>query len=375
VVSEIKVARVAPRSTLATTLGQMGLSNNDVTAVLDAMRPIFDFRKSRIGDQIRTTSKDGKLELVEYRSSPLNEWFVERDGDKLVGKKREIEIEKKVATVDIAIGTSLYDAMIAAGEDPSLAVDVADVLAWDVDFYRDVRRGDRLRVVVEKELSRGKTLRYGTILGARYEGELTGSKRFLRYTPVSGDPSYFDEKGNAAKRAFLKSPLKYVHITSGFGGRKHPLLGYQQQHQGVDFAAAIGTPVWAVADGTVTRVVHGDPGGGNFVFVRHSNGFETGYLHLSQFGEGVHIGARVRQKQIIAFSGNTGMSTGPHLHFAMKRNGSYVNPLGQKFPHAEPLPKNELPRFMEQTADIAQMLNAEIVAELAPSAPSEVGTP
>ena len=363
-VFEIKVARIAPRMTLATTLEAMGLGGNQVAAVIEALRGSFDFRKSRVGDQVRLVLKESEVQSVEYRASATREWLVRRDGERLLGAQREVAVQTWVEAVDIAVATSLYEAMGVAGEDPSLAVEVADVFAWDIDFYRDVRRGDRLRVVVEKQFAQGRLLRYGQILGARYEGELVGSKRYLRYTPVSGEPSYFDEKGNSAKKAFLKSPLKYVHVTSRFGGRKHPLLGYYHTHQGVDFAAAIGPPVWSVADGTVTRAVRGDRAAGNFVFVRHANGIETGYLHLSRFAEGVRVGARVKQKQVIAYSGNTGRSTGPHLHFAMKRGGKHINPLTQRFPRAKPLPAEELGRFAQETAEVAKMLDAEILAQI-----------
>ncbi len=359
---DIRVGRVAKNKTLAAALSELGLAAEQVSQVIGALKGVFDFRKSRVGDQVRVAQVEGRVESVEVRSSPVDEWLVSRDGEKLVGIKKPVEVEKKVLTVDLAVGSSLYEAMAEAGEDSSLAVELADVFAWDVDFYRDVRKGDRVRVVVEKEFAQGRLLRYGEILGARYEGSQVGSKRLLRYTPEGGTPTYFDEKGTSAKKSFLKSPLKYVHITSGFGGRVNPLSGFQQNHLGVDYAAELGTPVWAVADGTVTQVVHGDPGGGNYVFLRHINGFETGYLHLSRFAEGIHVGARVHQKQVIAYSGTTGMSTGPHLHFAMKRGGGYINPLTQRFPRADPLPKEELERFHERIGHVASLLDAEIVA-------------
>jgi murein DD-endopeptidase MepM/ murein hydrolase activator NlpD len=360
---DIKVARVGKNKTIASTLAEMGLGGDEVTEVIGALRGIFDFRKSRVGDQVRLTrTSEGRLESMEYRASPIDEWLVQRQSDALVAEKRAVEIDEQLATVDIAVSSSLYEAMLGLGEDPSLAVAIADVFAWDVDFYRDVRKGDRVRVIVEKSFARGRLLRYGEILGVRYEGSAVGNRRLLRYTPLASTPSYFDEKGNSAKKTFLKSPLKYVHITSRFGGRRHPLMDYYQNHLGVDYGAQVGTPVWSVADGTITRVVRGDPGGGNFLFVRHANGFETGYLHLSRFAEGIHVGSRVRQKQVVAFTGNTGLSTGPHLHYAMKRGGVYINPITQRFPRPEPLPKAEIPRFLEETAHVAALLDAELIA-------------
>lgn len=367
-VFDIRVGRVEKNKTLAAALSGLGLASEQVSEVIGALKGVFDFRKTRVGDQVRIAQVGGRLESVEVRSSPVDEWLVSRDGEKLVGVKRPVVVEKKVLAVDLAVDSSLYEAMADAGEESSLAVEIADVFAWDVDFYRDVRKGDKVRVVVEKEFVQGRLLRYGEILGARYEGSQVGSKRLLRYTPDGGTPTYFDEKGNSAKKSFLKSPLKYVRITSRFGGRINPLSGFQQNHAGVDYAAELGTPVWAVADGTVTQAVRGDPGGGNYLFLRHMNGFETGYLHLSRFAEGLHVGARVHQKQVIAYSGSTGMSTGPHLHYAMKRGGGYINPLAQRFPRADPLPKDEIERFHERTAHVASVLDAEIVAARAEAA-------
>lgn len=366
-VFEVRSGRVARNKTLAACLDDLGLSAEENRAIIAALKGVFDFRKVRVGDQVRLSRKDGRLETVEIRRSELDEWLVTRAAEGYSASKRVIEIETRRASVELAVRSSVYEATAEAGEDPSLAVEIADVLAWDIDFYRDVRTGDRIRVVVDKVYARGRLLRYGDIHGVRYDGSLVGSKRLMRYTALSGETSFFDEKGTSAKKPFLKSPLKFVHITSRYGGRKHPVSGYQHNHQGVDFAAAIGTPVWAVGDGVVTRVVRGDRGGGNYLFLRHTNGYETGYLHLSRFADGIHVGSRVSQKQVIAYTGNTGTSTGPHLHYAMKRGGHYMNPLAVKLPRAEPLTKKEMPRFQEAVSEITALLDAELVATLVPS--------
>jgi murein DD-endopeptidase MepM/ murein hydrolase activator NlpD len=361
---DVQVARVKPRKTLATTLVDLGLPNAQVNEIIGALSGVFEFRKSRAGDQIRVTSRQGQVEYLEYRSSPVDEWYVRRDGERMVAGKRPIEVEKRVVSVGLSVESSLYESMVTAGEDPSLAMAIADVFAWDVDFYVDVRKGDQVRVVVEKYLTRGRVLRYGEVLGASYEGSSVGGKRYLRYTPLTGSASYFDENGRSAKRPFLRSPLKYSVVTSGFGTRalKLPYASYVHQHQGIDYAAAPGTPVWAVADGTVSRAVYGDRTAGNYIFLRHANGLETGYLHLSKLGEGIRVGARVEQKQVIGFTGATGMVTGPHLHYAVRRGGGFMNPNSLKFPRSEPLPKAELPRFLEQTTELAARLSAVQIA-------------
>jgi murein DD-endopeptidase MepM/ murein hydrolase activator NlpD len=357
----VKNRRIEPNQPLAVALQAAELPPEQVAAVINALEGVFDFRKSRVGDQFRLVIRDGELDFFGYRQSAVDEWQVRRDGDKYVGSKRSIEVEKQVALVALEINSSLYEAALEAGEDPLIGLVLADVFAWDIDFYRDVRKGDRARALVEKFVAKGRILRYGEVLAASYEGGAVGTRRVFRYQLPDGHRGYFQQDGSSARKAFLKSPLKYAHVTSGFGSRFHPVLQYVKAHNGVDYAASIGTPVWAVADGMVT-VAHNTGAGGNTVCLRHANGFETCYLHLSKYGPGVRQGARVSQKQVIAYTGNTGRSTGPHLHYALKRNGHYVNPLNQNFPRAEPVPKKLMTDFLSHMAPLAEQLDAVTVA-------------
>jgi murein DD-endopeptidase MepM/ murein hydrolase activator NlpD len=235
----------------------------------------------------------------------------------------------------------------------------ADVLAWDVDFYQDVRAGDRMRIVVEKVFADGKLLRYGEVLAAEYQGGATGRKRLFRYTDPDGQTSYYDDDGSSARRGFLKSPLKYAHVTSKFGNRVHPVLGYTRAHEGVDYGAPVGTPVWAVGDGTV-RTAGWKGGCGKAVELRHRNGFETVYCHLSAIA--VSAGKPVSQKQIIGYVGQTGLATGPHLHYAVKRGGGFVNPLQLKIPRDAPVPAKWMDDFHAKVAPLQHELAADAVA-------------
>jgi len=353
--------RIERNQVLATALRAAGLDGGQTDRVVGALQGVFDFRKSRVGDQLRLVFRDGELDHFDYRQGPVDEWQVRRDGEKYVARKREVEVETQVTRVELEVASSLYDAAVTAKEDPTIAMALADVFAWDIDFYVDVRKGDRVRCLVERVLSKGRLLRYGEVLAAEYRGESVGTKRVFRWQLPDGEWSYFQEDGTSARKAFLKSPLKFAHVTSRFGMRFHPVLEYLKAHQGVDYAAVVGTPVWSVADGTVT--VAGNTGaGGNSVCVRHRNGFETCYLHLSSYAAGVRSGARVAQKQVIGYSGNTGRTTGPHLHFAMKRNGAFVNPLNQKFPRSEPVPPTLLARFRDAVTPIAASLDAPSLA-------------
>ncbi|HVO21456.1 MAG TPA: M23 family metallopeptidase, partial [Anaeromyxobacter sp.] len=218
---------------------------------------------------------------------------------------------------------------------------------------------DLLRVVVQKVFADGKLLRYGDVLAAEYAGAATGTKRLFRYTDPDGQTSYFDESGQSARRGFLKSPLKLARITSGYGNRVHPLLGYEKAHQGVDYGAPEGTPVWAVGDGVVEQ--SGWNGGcGKSVTLRHRNGLETLYCHLSAVA--VSAGKPVAQKQVIGYVGSTGLATGPHLHYAVRKAGSFVNPLKLQIPRDAPVPDRYLQAYQQAIAPLRDRLEGKPVA-------------
>jgi murein DD-endopeptidase MepM/ murein hydrolase activator NlpD len=358
----IKNRRLEKNQTVARALFDAGLDEVTVNALHGALSAAeFNFKKARPGDQLRLVFRHGQLDVLDYRRSLLTEWQVRRDGERYVGRKREIEREQRTETVELSVESSVWDAAIAAGERPDIAITLSDVFAWDVDFYRDVQKGDRMRAVVEKIIHKGRTLEYGRVLAAEYVGSSVGTKRSFRYKLPDGTESFFTEDGLSARKTFLKSPLKYAHVTSGFGSRFHPVLNYVGNHNGVDYHAPIGTPVWAVSDGTVTRAGW-DDGGGNIVCVKHVMSFESCYMHLSRIL--VKAGQRIAQKTILAESGNTGrLTTGPHLHFGLKRGGGWVNPLNQNFPRADPLPKALLEDFKASIAEVATRLAARSVAE------------
>jgi murein DD-endopeptidase MepM/ murein hydrolase activator NlpD len=335
-----------------------------VNAVVHALRDTFPFRRAKPGDQLRVERIEGQagLRRFTYRQGPADEWIVQPDGSgTLQARKREVSITREVALVAVDIANSVYDSLHRSGEDPALAAAAADVLAWDVDFYQDVHPGDRLKLLVEKVLAEGKLLRYGDVLAAEYHGSATGLKRLFRYAEPGSAPSYYDENGNSARRGFLKSPLKYSVVTSGFGNRRHPVLGYQKKHQGVDYGAPTGTPVWSVGEGVVETA--GWQGAcGKMVGIRHRNGLTSVYCHLSAIA--VRLGARVNQKQVIGAVGSTGRSTGPHLHFAVRRDGAFLNPLGLKVPRESPIAQKYRADFEAKIAPMRTALEGGGVAML-----------
>jgi len=359
---ETATLRLGRDQTIGQVLPKLGLSGPEAAAVVAALNPLFPCRKARAGDQLVVERRAGgkALHRFTYRQGRADEWIVAPGQDgALAASRRPVALTTEVARVAVTVHGSLYESLDRTDEDPTLAVLAADVLAWDVDFYRDVRGGDRMKLLVEKTAADGQFLRYGEVLAIEYEGATAGKKRLFRWTAPDGQTSYFDDEGQSARRGFLKTPLKFARVTSGFGNRNHPMLGYQAAHMGIDYGAPTGTPVWAVGDGVV-RQAGWNGGCGNSVTIRHRNGLETLYCHLSAVA--VSAGKPVSQKQVIGAVGSTGLSTGPHLHYAVLRGGAYMNPGQLKVPRDAPVKADWLPDFKAAVAPLAARLDGEPVA-------------
>jgi hypothetical protein len=367
---ESTTVRLGRDQTLGQVLPKLRLTAAEAAGVVAALTSHFPARKARTGDQLILERRAGEPALyrLTYRQGRAEEYVVVRGASgEWEATRRPVELLGELARVQVEVRDSLYVSLRSAGEDPVLAVLASDVLAWDVDFYRDVRDGDRMTVLVEKTMADGRLLRYGEVQAIEYQGRVAGRKRLFRWTAPDGQGSYYDDEGQSARRGFLKTPLKYAHVTSGFGNRNHPLLGYQAAHMGVDYGAPPGTPVWAVGDGVVKQA--GWNGGcGLSVTLRHRNGLETLYCHLSSVS--VTAGKAVTQKQAIGAVGSTGLSTGPHLHYAVLRGGGYINPAQLKVPRDAPVRADWLPGFRAEIAPLRSRLDG-----LAAAPPPAVAAP
>ncbi len=253
---------------------------------------------------------------------------------------KHVPVEFRPALVAGTIEDSLIGALNRAGEMDSLAIDIVErCFGWDIDFNTDLRKGDSFRVLVEKRYLDGRFAGYRDILAAEFvnEGRVYRAFRYVYADTKAAD--YFDESGGSRRKDFLRSPIKFMtpRITSRFSAsRLHPIYRIYRPHYGVDYAAPVGTPVQATADGEVTFAGR-DGGAGNLVRMRHKNAYETAYLHLSGFGRGVRRGAQLKGGDIVGYVGSSGDSTGPHLDYRIYHHGSPVNPLGHKFKPAAPL--------------------------------------
>jgi murein DD-endopeptidase MepM/ murein hydrolase activator NlpD len=289
----------------------------------------------------------------DWRSTVI----VERGADGLRARREARPVERRLVVVSGTVHSSLFDAMGSTGESDNLAMELADLFQWDIDFHREVREGDTFALLVERVTAGGATVAYGPVLAAAYNNR---GRRYtaVRYAFGGGKESYYDEHGSPLRKQFLRAPLRFSRLTSRFSlFRMHPILGERLPHWGVDYGAPVGTPVMATAEGMVAFT--GSRGGaGNEVEIRHAGGFVTAYLHLSRFASGIRPGVRVAQGQVIGFVGNTGMSTGPHLDYRITQNGHHINPLTVGKEPAPPLPKDELPRFARWAGEVLPLLAA-----------------
>lgn len=339
--------------------------------LIRAVGPVFDLRGLREGQAYTiVVGEAGEVERFELIVSKTVTIHATRGDDgALIGTKDEAATRVEPAVFGGTVTSSLYQAIKDAGEDGALVAFFVDVFAYDIDFYNDTRDGDTFRVVVEKEFKDDEFLRYRRILAAEYTGKAAGTVRAFYYQAGGKPGRYFDETGASLERSMLKTPLKFARVSSGFNPKRmHPVLHRVKGHFGTDFACPVGTPVWAAADGVITQ--RGLAGGaGNMITIRHDNGLVTLYMHLSKFVPTLKVGDRVAAKTVIAYSGNTGLSSGPHLHFGVKRNGAYVDFQSLKPTRSSSVGKAELTRFKAEAGKLAAQLAA------IPTAPAAAPTP
>ena len=337
-------------STLMTSLGLDAQQAYDLTMACDT---VFDVKTLRVGNTYRAyyqTSAASEMQHLRYlvydhdRTTdiifsclpPYRVWKYEKP----------VTVEKRYA--DVTINSSLWVDMREAGVSPELIISLSDIYAWTVDFF-GLQKGDRFRVLYEERLCDGEVIAVDTV---RYAIFTHGSHDLpcIMFDQKDGGNIYWNEKGESMRKAFLKAPLKFSRISSGFSyARRHPVTRRVQPHTGVDYAAPKGTPVMSIGDGVVTGRKY-EGAGGNTVRIRHNSVYSTAYLHLSGYAKGLKVGQRVRQGQVIGYVGSTGRSTGPHLDFRVWKNGSPVNPLKMESPPAEPLKKSSKGAFEDAYA-------------------------
>lgn len=301
-----------------------------------------------------TLDADNNVVSLTYRIDDRATLDITREEPGFQAEKVMIEYEVREARLGGTIENNLVSALGGDGKSTALALDLSDIFSWDIDFNTDIRKGDTYRVVVEELWLNGEFKRYGDVLSAEFENDGTPHRAY-RYE-VGGRVGYFDDDGNSLRRAFLKAPLSYRRISSGFSRRRlHPILKVYRPHHGVDYAAARGTPVSALGDGTV-RFAGWKGANGRLVILRHPMGYATYYGHLSRIARGIRPGVGVAQGKVIGYVGSSGRATGPHLHFQINRHGRILNPLSVKLPRGKGIPKDRMEDFRKVQTGMKEML-------------------
>lgn len=326
-------------------LQRNGLEHEQIMEVVDAAEPHVDLRKVRRGDTFNLAKYADQLKAVRFDIDRENYLIVQADSvGGMLAEVAHYPVERLVRVARGEIHTNLFDALLANGADPALADQLAEILGWNIDFFRDLRVGDSFEILYAEYRRENQTVRDPEVLAVHFmnQGETTSAYRFENEFDL---PAFYDETGNSLERQFLRAPLKFSRISSNFSHRRlHPVLKRYRPHYGVDYAAPKGTPVFATSDGVIIKRTR-DRASGNFVGLRHGNGYESYYLHLSRFAKSQSVGQKVKQGDVIGYVGNTGWSTAPHLDYRIKRNGKWVNPRKLDLPPADPVSDELRPVF------------------------------
>jgi murein DD-endopeptidase MepM/ murein hydrolase activator NlpD len=322
------------------------ISSQKTYLIIQALKSIFDPKKSKPGDMLKLKKyPDGRL-LFQYFPNSLKYYAVEESKEGIFSPyKREIPVRKVLMGAKTSIQSSVYESMRKQKIEVDLIYRFTDIFAWEIDFLIDTRKGDALKLIWEQYLSpEGKVITEGRILAAQYTNA-GRTRTAIFFEDENNHSDYYTSEGKSLRRSFLRSPLNYRRISSGFSrNRLHPILRIYRPHLGIDYAAPLGTPVWTVAEGTVT-FVGWNGGNGRQVKIKHAQGITTSYGHLSRYARGIKKGTKVKQGQTIAYVGSSGLSTGPHLDFRITQNGRYVDFLQTKFPTASSVRRQYFDEF------------------------------
>jgi murein DD-endopeptidase MepM/ murein hydrolase activator NlpD len=332
----VEAGVVKNRQTLSHILGQFELGGAMIDRTVTEMKKFFDPRRIRAGNSFHVYNSPDSLDGIKYfvyDISPL-EYLMVDFTDSLSISRGEKEVTHVSKTASGIINSSLWVTMTQNELNPELAIKMSEILAWEIDFYR-IHGGDRFKIVYEENYVGDESVGIGRVdaIYFKHQGREVYGFKFEKDT-VEG---YFNQEGDNLRKVFLKAPIKFGRISSGFSSnRLHPVLGVRRPHYGTDYAAPTGTPIYAVGDGVVTEARF-TSANGNYVRIRHNSVYDTQYLHMSGFAQGIRSGKRVKQGDVIGYVGMTGLATGPHVCFRFWKNGQQVNHLREEFPSADPL--------------------------------------
>jgi murein DD-endopeptidase MepM/ murein hydrolase activator NlpD len=349
-VASWKNVEVQPGETLSEIFQAQGLSSADLAGVMASGKDTGALKTLHPGDQLQFLI-GAKGHFDGFRYSPdagtLVTLTAQADGS-MRAQTTLLPVERRMHFAHGVVQGSLFAAGEKAGLSETMVLKLADVFKYDIDFIKDLQHGDRFTVVYDDVYRNGKYAHGGDIIAAEFVND---GRRYTayRFKQDDGSIAYYNQEGRPLRKALLRTPVSFTRISSRFGMRKHPILGYSRMHKGVDYAAPTGTPIHAAGDGVIVRRgwVHGY---GNFIAIRDTPKYTTAYGHMSRFAKGLHVGSRVHQGEVIGYVGQTGMATGPHLHYEVRVNGRPENPLTVTMPKPQPLSSKLMAEFKAQTA-------------------------
>lgn len=339
-------------------LQRFDLSHETIMGIVGACEPHTNLKKVKRGDSFELALEEGRFAALRFELDPERYLVVKADEDAtLTAELGAYPTERILRGLRGTIETNLFDALREQGAGPLLADQLADVLGWEIDFFRDLRVGDEFVVLYEEHVYEGRKVRDDRILAAYFFNQGRKHEAYV-FENSFGLPSYYDGEGMSLERQFLRAPLKFSRISSGFTRRRlHPVLKRYAPHYGVDYVAPTGTPVLATADGVVTYREY-RRGNGKYVGVRHGQGYESFYLHLSGYAKGLRVGSRVKQGQVIGYVGSTGWATAAHLDYRIKKHGQWVNPRKLKLPPADPVSPEHREEFLGEKARLVHLIES-----------------
>jgi murein DD-endopeptidase MepM/ murein hydrolase activator NlpD len=355
--SEWTTLRIEPGQTLSTLFEGEGLAPEQWMSILDLGADARQLKRIKAGDALELRKSDGELLELRYPLDELRTLHVRRVEDRFEANTLTAALERSSRTVSGVIDSSLFVAGQRAGLPVRAVMELAELFRYDIDFALDLRDGDRFTVVMEELYKDGQKLRDGDLLAAEFvnQGKV---HRAVRYRDSEGRSAFYTPEGQSLRKAFFRTPLDVVRITSHFNlKRRHPILNTIRAHKGTDYAAASGTPIKATGEGKV--VFQGNKAGyGRVVILQHGSQYETLYAHMSRFRAGQKVGSRVKQGQVIGYVGASGLATAPHLHYEFRVNGIHKNPVNIVMPRANPIPRSQMAGFQSQVAPLIAQIES-----------------
>ncbi len=349
--------RIQRGDTIAELLQRLNVDDPAASKYLRSSKSTQGLRRLPVGKEVQAeTDANGALVALRYLSNNTNQVIVEKLGDGFQTRNLPAPTEKRVQIRTGVIKTNLFDATDEIGLPDPAANQMSEIFGGDIDFHRDLRKGDKFTVIYEMNYINGKSVRTGRILSAEFVNrQRVFRAAYFQTSENAGD--YYAPDGKSMRKAFLRSPIEFSRVSSGFSrSRFHPILNKWRAHKGVDYAAPIGTKVKATSVGVVSYVGN-KRGYGKVVMVKHQGNFTTVYGHLSRFAGGLHRGQKIAQGQIVGYVGMSGLSTGPHLHYEFRQNGIQRNPLKIALPDGKPVDKSQLTEFVDKTRDMFAQLD------------------